>query len=66
MVMSALNLVGAKTLLRAFSRLVAFVAMAGAAFRCAAAVENGYKPERRDLAALGIGDVMAGPQYIGR
>ena len=66
MVMSALYLAGANSLLRAFARLASFVSLTGAAFRCAAAVESGHRPEERDLAALGIGDVMPGPQYIGR
>ena len=66
MVISALYVAGANSLGRTFARVTSFVALAGAAFRCAAAVESGYRPEDRDLAALGIGDIMQRGQYIGR
>ena len=40
--------------------------MAGAAFRCAASVESGYRPQERDLRILGIEGIMPLTQQIGR
>ena len=65
MVISALY-AGANSLFRAFAPLASFFTLTGAAIRCAAAVESGHKPESRDLAALGIGQVMQGSHHIGR
>jgi hypothetical protein len=40
--------------------------MAGAAFRCAASVESGYRPHERDLKILGIEGIMPLTEQIGR
>lgn len=40
--------------------------MAGAAFRCAASVESGYRPQQRDLQLLGIEGIMPLSGQIGR
>jgi hypothetical protein len=40
--------------------------MAGAAFRCAASVESGYRPQERDLQLLGIEGIMPLSGQIGR
>ena len=40
--------------------------MAGAAFRCAASVESGYRPPERDLRLLGIEGIMPLTEQIGR
>ena len=40
--------------------------MAGAAFRCAASVESGYRPQERDLQLLGIKGIMPLSGQIGR
>ncbi len=40
--------------------------MAGAAFRCAASVESGYRPQERDLRILGIEGIMPLTKQIGR
>ena len=40
--------------------------MAGAAFKCAASVESGYRPHERDLKILGIEGIMPLTKQIGR
>lgn len=40
--------------------------MAGAALRCAASVESGYRPQARDLKILGIEGIMPLTRQIGR
>lgn len=40
--------------------------LAGAAFRCAASVESGYRPQERDLRVLGIEGIMPLTKQIGR
>lgn len=40
--------------------------MAGAAIRCAASVESGYRPQERDLRILGIEGIMPLTEQIGR
>lgn len=51
---------------RSFDTLRTFIEVAGAAIRCAAAVESGYRPNQRDLNALGIGEAMSRTRQIGR
>ena len=42
-------------------------AIAGAAIRCAAAVESGYRPNTGDLKTLGISESLARTEYkLGR
>lgn len=40
--------------------------MAGAAFRCAASIESGYRPQERDLRTLGIEGIRPLTKQIGR
>ncbi|KQT10002.1 hypothetical protein ASG40_09805 [Methylobacterium sp. Leaf399] len=40
--------------------------MAGAALRCAASVESGYRPQERDQRLLGIEGIMPLTKQIGR
>lgn len=40
--------------------------MTGAAFRCAASVESGYRPKERDLKILDIQGIMPLTNQIGR
>ncbi len=51
---------------RGFENLRAFFEIAGAAIRCAAAVDSGYRPNERDLKALGISEVMSRTPVVGR
>ena len=51
---------------RGFEAIRTFVEMAGAALRCAAAVESGYRPNTRDLRTLGIEDQLARTSLLGR
>ena len=51
---------------RSFATLRTFLAIAGASIRCAAAVESGYRPDQRDLNALGIGEAMSRTRQLGR
>lgn len=51
---------------RPFETVKTFVEMAGAALRCAAAVESGYRPNERDLKALGINELMSRTPIVGR
>lgn len=44
----------------------AYWTMAGAAFKCAASVESGYRPHERDLKILGIEGIMPLTKQIGR
>ena len=51
---------------RTFETLRTFIEMTGAAFRCAAAVESGYRPNQHDLEALGITELMSRTPIVGR
>jgi hypothetical protein len=63
---NAAILAPAATPARSFATFRTFIEVAGAAIRCAAAVESGYRPEQRDLNALGISDAMSKTRLIGR
>ena len=43
-----------------------FFAIAGAAIRCASAVESGNRPNTRDLTTLGISQQLSGGRLLGR
>ncbi|MBX9934515.1 MAG: hypothetical protein K2Y56_23865 [Methylobacterium sp.] len=49
-----------------FETVRTYWVMAGAAFRCAASVESGYRPQERDLTLLGIEGIMPLTKQIGR
>ena len=51
---------------RSFEAIRDFLAIAGAAMRCASAVESGRSPNARDLKALGISQPLARGQLLGR
>ena len=51
---------------RSFEAIRDFFAIAGAAIRCASAVESGYRPNQRDLKTLGITEALSRAQQIGR
>ncbi len=51
---------------RGFETVRAFFEIAGAAIRCAAAVESGYRPKPGDLKTLGISELLPRTQLLGR
>jgi hypothetical protein len=52
---------------RSFETVRSFFSIAGAAIRCAAADESGYRPNAGDLKTLGINESLARTDYrLGR
>ncbi|NNM72372.1 hypothetical protein [Enterovirga aerilata] len=51
---------------RSFGTIRTFLEIAGAAIRCASAVEAGRRPNSRDLKTLGIGEALPHTQLFGR
>ncbi len=51
---------------RSLETVRAFFEIAGAAIRCASAVESGYRPNIGDLKTLGISESLARTQLLGR